>query len=111
MVEQYNVCSLTYDLDVLNAFLSMITQICEGFPVGFYGGLPEFCFTICLLWRPSGGLRPRFPQAGCAPSWPWLGWSSDLYPGMWTYNTDNELPHAGIENTITPLVKFFRMQD
>ena len=111
LVEQYNVRSLTYDSDVLSAFLGVMTQMCYGFPAGFYGGLPEFYFTVCLLWQPGGGLRPRSAQAGCAPSWSWLGWSGKLDLAMWTCNTDTELPHTEFETKITPLVKFFKTQD
>jgi hypothetical protein len=111
MVEQYNSRTLTYDSDILNAFLGVMTQMCEGFPAGFYGGLPEFYFTICLLWQPSNGLRPRFPNAECAPSWSWLEWSGKLDLEMWRCNTDAELLHAEIETAITPVAKFFKKYD
>ncbi len=38
MVEQYNSRHLTFDSDILNAFLGVMTQMREGFPAGFHGG-------------------------------------------------------------------------
>ncbi|KAH6639089.1 hypothetical protein C7974DRAFT_469692 [Boeremia exigua] len=111
LVERYNLRNLTYDSDVLNAFLGVMTQMCVGFPAGFYGGLPEFYFTIGLLWQPYAGLQPRFPQADCAPSWSWLGWSGKLDLTMWKCNTDVQLPRSKFETTITPIVRFFKNQD
>ncbi|KAI0872305.1 heterokaryon incompatibility protein-domain-containing protein [Hypoxylon argillaceum] len=113
MVEQYNVRQLTYDSDAANAFTGLLTQMCEGFPAGFFGGIPEFYFTICLLWQPQKGLRPRFDQPGASflPTWSWLGWSGALDLQMWTCNTDTELPPAPYEVTISPLVEWFKAPD
>ncbi|KAI1112376.1 heterokaryon incompatibility protein-domain-containing protein [Nemania sp. NC0429] len=113
MVEQYNVRQLTYDSDAVNAFMGLLTQMCEGFPAGFFGGVPEFYFTICLLWQPKKGLRPRFnhPEASFLPTWSWLGWSGALDLQMWTCNTDAELPPGPYEVTIFPLVEWFKTPD
>lgn len=113
MVEQYNVRQLTYESDAANAFMGLLTQMCEGFPAGFFGGIPEFYFTICLLWQPKSGLRPRFnhPEAQFLPTWSWLGWSGALDLQMWTCNTDTELPPAPYEVTIFPLVEWFKAPD
>ncbi|KAI0449641.1 heterokaryon incompatibility protein-domain-containing protein [Xylaria acuta] len=113
MVEQYNVRHLTYDSDASNAFAGLLTQMCEGFPSGFFGGIPEFYFTICLLWQPKGCLRPRFnqPNAKFLPTWSWLGWSGALDLRIWTCNTDTELPPSQVEITISPLVEWFKAPD
>lgn len=111
MVKQYNSRDLTYDSDILNAFIGVIAQMRVGFPAGFYGGLPEFYFTLGLLWQPGKGLRPRSDSLNCTPSWSWLGWSGNLDLTMWIYNTDAQLPHAEFETTITPVVKFFKKPD
>ncbi|KAJ4993379.1 heterokaryon incompatibility protein [Stagonosporopsis vannaccii] len=108
MVEQYNSRDLTYDSDILNAFIGVIAQMREGFPAGFYGGLPEFYFTLGLLWQAGEGLRPRVSSNNCAPTWSWLGWSGKLDLTMWKYNTDAQLPHSEFETTITPVVRFFK---
>ncbi|KAI0098159.1 heterokaryon incompatibility protein-domain-containing protein [Nemania sp. FL0031] len=110
MVEQYNLRQLTYESDAANAFMGLMTQMCEGFPAGFFGGVPEFYFTICLLWQPKNRLRPRFrePSASFLPTWSWLGWSGPLDLQMWTCNTDTELPSASDEVTISPLVEWFK---
>lgn len=111
MVEQYNLRQLTYDSDVFNAFSGIMAQLCYGFPAGFYGGMTEFYFTICLLWQPGSGLRPRSVESSCAPSWSWLGWAGQLDLEMWRCNTDAQLPHNRIETAISPLVKFFKKAD
>lgn len=113
MVEQYNMRQLTYESDAVNAFIGLLTQMCEGFPAGFFGGVPEFYFTICLLWQPKRGLRPRFnhPEASFLPTWSWLGWSGALDLQMWTGNIDTELPPAPYEVTIFPLVEWFKAPD
>ncbi|KAI1124612.1 heterokaryon incompatibility protein-domain-containing protein [Nemania abortiva] len=113
MVGQYNVRRLTYDSDAANAFMGLMTQMCEGFPAGFFGGNPEFYFTICLLWQPKSSLRPRSDQsdAGFLPTWSWLGWSGALDLQMWTCNTDTELPSAPYEVTISPIVEWFKAPD
>ncbi|KAI0503229.1 heterokaryon incompatibility protein-domain-containing protein [Xylaria bambusicola] len=113
MVEQYNVRKLTYDSDVAIAFGGLLLQMCMGFSAGFYGGIPEFYFTICLLWQPKRGLRPRFnqPDTRFLPTWSWLGWSGALDLQMWTCNTDMELPPAPYEVTISPVTEWFKSQD
>ncbi|KAI0425865.1 heterokaryon incompatibility protein-domain-containing protein [Xylaria sp. FL1042] len=113
MVEQYNVRNLTYDWDVANAFGGLLSQMCMGFSAGFYGGIPEFYFTICLLWQPRKGLRPRFNQSDTRflPTWSWLGWSGALDLQMWTCNTDMELPPTPYEVTITPVTEWFKAPD
>ncbi|KAI1354003.1 heterokaryon incompatibility protein-domain-containing protein [Xylaria sp. FL0043] len=113
MVEQYNVRNLTYDWDVANAFGGLLSQMCMGFSAGFYGGVPEFYFTICLLWQPRKGLRPRFNQHDTRflPTWSWLGWSGALDLQMWTCNTEMELPPAPYEVTITPVTEWFKGPD
>ncbi|KAF2962899.1 hypothetical protein GQX73_g10681 [Xylaria multiplex] len=113
MVEKYNVRQLTYDSDALNAFEGLLTQMCRGFPAGFFGGIPEFYFTICLLWQPKTGLRPRFNRPGTSflPTWSWLGWSGDLDLQMWTHNTDAELPPTPYEVAISPIVEWYKASD
>ncbi|KAI0435668.1 heterokaryon incompatibility protein-domain-containing protein [Xylaria telfairii] len=113
MVEQYNVRHLTYDSDASNAFAGLMTQMCEGFPSGFFGGIPEFYFTICLLWQPKGCLQPRFnqPNARFLPSWSWLGWSGALDLRIWICNTDTELSPSQTEVTICPVVEWFKTAD
>ncbi|KAI0466209.1 heterokaryon incompatibility protein-domain-containing protein [Xylaria cf. heliscus] len=113
LVGQYNVRDLTYDSDASNAFVGLLTQMCEGFPSGFFGGIPEFYFTICLLWQPQECLRPRFnqPNTSFLPTWSWLGWSGALDLRIWTCNTDTELPPAQVEITISPLVEWFKAPD
>ncbi|KAJ8126048.1 hypothetical protein O1611_g7590 [Lasiodiplodia mahajangana] len=113
MVEQYNLRQLTYESDAANAFMGLMTQMCEGFPAGFFGGIPEFYFTICLLWQPKRVLLSRFddPKASFLPTWSWLGWSGPLDLQMWTCNTDTELPSAPYEVTISPLVEWFKAAD
>ncbi|KAI1418826.1 heterokaryon incompatibility protein-domain-containing protein [Xylaria sp. FL1777] len=113
MVEQYNVRNLTYDWDVANAFGGLLSQMCMGFSAGFYGGMPEFYFTICLLWQPKRGIRPRFdqPDTHFLPTWSWLGWSGDLDLQMWTCNTDMELPPTPFEVTISPVTEWFKAPD
>ncbi|KAI1173800.1 heterokaryon incompatibility protein-domain-containing protein [Nemania sp. FL0916] len=113
MVQQYNMRQLTYDWDISNAFTGLMTQMCEGFPAGFFGGIPEFYFTICLLWQPKRSLRPRLAQNGAnsLPTWSWLAWSGELDLQMWTCNTDTEFPPAVYEVTISPLVEWFKAPD
>ena len=113
MVEQYNVRKLTFDSDVANAFGGLLLQMCMGFSAGFYGGIPEFYFTICLLWQPRKGLRPRFNQASTRflPTWSWLGWSGALDLQMWTCNTDMELPAMPYEVAISPVTEWFKAPD
>lgn len=113
MVEKYNMRQLTYESDAVNAFIGLMTQMCEGFPAGFFGGIPEFYFTICLLWQPKFGLRPRFNrrEASFLPTWSWLGWLGALDLQMWTCNTDTELPPASCDVTISPLVEWFKAPD
>ncbi|GAP91553.2 putative heterokaryon incompatibility protein [Rosellinia necatrix] len=110
MVEQYNMRRITYDSDVANAFGGLMSQMCMGFSAGFYGGMPEFYFTMCLLWQPKRGLRPRFdqPDTRFLPTWSWLGWSGELDLQMWTCNTEMEFPPAPYEVTITPVTEWFK---
>ncbi|KAI1295161.1 heterokaryon incompatibility protein-domain-containing protein [Xylaria venustula] len=113
MVEQYNVRRLTYDRDAANAFGGLLSQMCMGFSAGFYGGSPEFYFTICLLWQPKKGLRPRFnqPETSFLPTWSWLGWSGPLDLQMWICNADMELPRHPYEVTISPVTEWFKAAD
>ncbi|KAI0186828.1 heterokaryon incompatibility protein-domain-containing protein [Xylaria flabelliformis] len=113
MVEQYNVRKLTYNSDVANAFGGLLLQMCMGFSAGFYGGIPEFYFTICLLWQPKRGLRPRFdqPDTRFLPTWSWLGWSGALDLQLWTCNTDMELPPAPYEVAISPVTQWYKSPD
>lgn len=113
MVDKYNVRHLTYDSDASNAFAGLMTQMCEGFPSGFFGGIPEFYFTICLLWQPKDCLQPRFnqPNARFLPTWSWLGWSGALDLRIWTCNTDTELSPSQTEVTICPVVEWFKAAD
>ncbi|KAJ3577381.1 hypothetical protein NPX13_g3184 [Xylaria arbuscula] len=110
MVEQYNVRNLTYDYDIANAFGGLLLQMCMGFSAGFYGGIPEFYFTICLLWQPKRGLRPRFNshETRFLPTWSWFGWSGALELQMWNCNTDMELPASPYEVEISPVTEWFK---
>ncbi|KAH8595487.1 heterokaryon incompatibility protein-domain-containing protein [Bisporella sp. PMI_857] len=113
MVEQYNSRHLRYDSDIIDAFGGVMLYMAEGFPAGFCGGLPEFYFTICLLWQPRKGLRPRTQQPNTShiPSWSWVGWSGSLDLSMWACNTDTALPAAEYEVTISPLVEWYKHLD
>jgi hypothetical protein len=113
LVEQYNQREVTYDSDIMNAFAGVMTQMCGGFPAGFYGGNPEFYFDICLLWQPRRGLRPRFltKETTSLPSWSWLGWAGSLLLDMWTCNTDSELPGGAYDVTISTVVDWFKTED
>ena len=113
LVEQYNRRQVTYDSDIMNAFAGVMTQMRGGFPAGFYGGIPEFYFDICLLWQPRRGLRPRFLTKDTAslPSWSWIGWEGCLRLDMWTCNTDSELPGGAYDVTISTVVDWFKTQD
>ncbi|KAI0858024.1 heterokaryon incompatibility protein-domain-containing protein [Xylaria cubensis] len=81
-VKEYSSRTLTYDTDVLNAFLGIIqrfelrkyTQVIHGI-LRFPGQLPSnFCHFLCWHHHKSVKVKRR-PQF---PSWTWLGWSGGV---------------------------------
>jgi len=92
VVIEYAKRDLTYDDDVLAAFAGSTTVLSRSaFRPGFYFGLPEMFFDVCLLWegdrRQAQPLRRRKLKDGKAhplPSWSWVSVKGQLFLDMWT---------------------------
>jgi hypothetical protein len=84
LVSQYSRKKLTFNEDALNAF-SAVTNVLEpSFPGGFFFGLPEFFFSVALLWMPGyaklGNAKPDNQiRRKEFPSWSWLGWEQKSF--------------------------------
>ncbi|KAI1744735.1 heterokaryon incompatibility protein-domain-containing protein [Xylaria scruposa] len=84
-VEDYSRRELTYDADVLNAFLGIIQRFesiqakeaskeLQGALVAFGLSWNFFCHSLCWYHHESASAKRR-PQF---PSWTWLGWSGGV---------------------------------
>ncbi|KAF1810118.1 HET-domain-containing protein [Eremomyces bilateralis CBS 781.70] len=85
LVEMYTARHLTYDYDILRAFLglsSMLSKVCAS---RFLYGMPSAVLASSLLWGPKHGCERRLDRYGNAvyPSWCWAGWAGAVtYPSV-----------------------------
>lgn len=59
LVEQYTLRHISYDSDIINAFLGTFTVLNEFFHSDNLCGLPSSALDLALLWAPVGRLRRR----------------------------------------------------
>ncbi|KAF8457334.1 heterokaryon incompatibility protein-domain-containing protein [Kalaharituber pfeilii] len=86
-VASYSRRRLTFETDIVNAFMAVLTMFTEGFasiypdPISefrpFQFGLPMCVIEPTILWLPQGS-SPLTRRTGVkdvhTPSWSWLGW-------------------------------------
>lgn len=59
LVEKYTLRKLSYDSDIINAFLGTFTVLNEFFHSDILCGLPASALDLALLWAPAGRLPRR----------------------------------------------------
>jgi hypothetical protein len=95
-VFEYTRQSLTYQADVLTAFLGILQHLQIKLLCQFIHGLPEGEFDAALLWSPVGpSIRRCDPETKqpLFPSWSWLGWVGPAaYP--WSLERDTFMSTA-----------------
>src|SRR5436190_5105796 len=64
LLSNYSGRILTFDGDVLDAFVGIMTVTNPLFPGGFHCGLPELFFDLMMLWMPTHGVRRRLSGNG-----------------------------------------------
>jgi hypothetical protein len=88
LVTSYQRRDLTYESDVLNAFVGVQEVLGPGFRRGFFYGLPEMFFDMALLWQPRSSASPqggkmRNERNPHFPSWSWAGWKGEFDDRIW----------------------------
>ncbi|OAL55136.1 HET-domain-containing protein [Pyrenochaeta sp. DS3sAY3a] len=94
LTEEFNTRKLTYERDVVDAFLGVTSAIKHRFPGGIFWGIPEMFFDHGLLWVPRGITRRRGAEDNTGntskyPSWSWIGWEGDICPFKCFHYTQN----------------------
>ncbi len=69
-IEEYTHREISYESDVLNAFVGLLHIFSRFFRCKTLLGLPEGLLDVALLWKPMRQLRRR----SGFPSWSWAGW-------------------------------------
>jgi hypothetical protein len=59
LVEKYTLRQVSYDSDIINAFLGTFTVLNESFHSDILCGLPASALDLALLWAPAGRLPRR----------------------------------------------------
>lgn len=82
-VATYNLRSLTYPEDALDAFKGVLTSLSPVFEGGFIHGLPVKYFDAAILWFNEAGLQRRTPRRletkqDLLPSWSWPAWEGKI---------------------------------
>ncbi|KAF2821758.1 HET-domain-containing protein [Ophiobolus disseminans] len=67
---------LTFESDVMDAFSSTTTALTRSFPGGFLYAMPEYMFTLSLLWEFGTDAEPT--RRAWLPSWSCMGWAKSL---------------------------------
>ncbi|KAF8538720.1 heterokaryon incompatibility protein-domain-containing protein [Trichophaea hybrida] len=88
VVNQYTERNLTFESDVLNAFLGVANVLanCYGPKFTFKYGMPVWSLNEALLWQPSNRLKRRYSENPevYLPSWSWAGWKGHVhYRTIW----------------------------
>ena len=89
-IKMYSRRKLSYQSDILNAFVGVKSAIRQRFGWKFTSAPPEQCFDLALLWRPMGKAQPRFPvteQFSSFPAWCWSPWVVDFICDPWQFNS------------------------
>ncbi|KAI1332928.1 HET-domain-containing protein [Xylariaceae sp. FL0255] len=120
LINQFNIRSLTYPEDGLNAFLGILARLIEYFPQGFLWGMPVSMFDIAILWQPDRTMtRRQTKKAGALqiPSWAWSGWEGSISEHSWygvydddIRNTPDSALKAHVQGTV-PITKFKYLKD
>ena len=82
-VSEFNKRRLTYDEDVVDAFLGTTSIFNSNFSGGILWGIPEMFFDHCIMWGPRAMIRRRMAHSSSSlenslPSWSWVGWEGDI---------------------------------
>ena len=89
-VSEYSERKLTYETDIIPAFLGVFHSLESSLGTEFVQGIPEVEFDAGLLWSPIG---PSIRREGY-PSWSWLGWKNAVaWP--WTVERDTFISIEG----------------
>ena len=109
LVGQFNQRKLTFDKDVVDAFLGAISAFNCRFSSGILWGIPEMFFDYCILWKPTTALRRRTTSsAATLPSWSWVGLEGKIHlVGAWPIINDSPL----LDNQtvrLQPMVEWYK---
>ena len=79
LVASYTKRNLSYEEDILRAFMGVLETLGSCIPGGFHFGLPQLFFDAALLWVPKEYLTRRENhenrfESPAFPSWSWAGW-------------------------------------
>ncbi|KAL9109804.1 MAG: hypothetical protein Q9187_008121 [Circinaria calcarea] len=113
MVEEFNKRKLTYDKDVIDAFLGVTSVFNCRFNGGILWGIPEMFFDHCIIWAPQKVLRRRGAHShllsdNALPSWSWVGWEGEivLLGAPLIYDNDPASDDQTVE--IQPVVQWYK---
>lgn len=104
-LQQYTPRSLTFQEDILNAFLGVGSILRHRLETEMLCGHPEKFFLESLIWIPSddGGKRRHVPDV---PSWSWASWEDGVeWADEWAIGEDTYL--AGVSGAKAGVVDFF----
>ncbi|KAE8167929.1 heterokaryon incompatibility protein-domain-containing protein [Aspergillus tamarii] len=104
LVRDFSHRSLTFELDVINAFKGVMAVIEAFLPIrGMFCGLPLSLFDQALLWYPTSPTRRRLANDSTPafPSWSWAGWVGSV-----DYQLD--ILHLGGNRIIYPMNEWYR---
>ncbi|KAK8008147.1 hypothetical protein PG991_010698 [Apiospora marii] len=89
LIANYSGRDLTYQEDVMSAFVSTFGAMQRAFPRGFIQGLPVSFFDASLIWRSEAMVRRESSRDGAKipPSWTWAGWKGKILITAWTSAT------------------------
>lgn len=114
LVIEYNQRDLSFEEDVMDAFLGIASLNVPIFgPILF--GMPETFFDHAMCWQPLPNLRLRKPMNPDRklPSWSWMGWHGEVDLTLWEVFQDHifeifddmkRVPFLGFNIRINPLV-------
>ncbi|KAL7629484.1 hypothetical protein AAE478_001004 [Parahypoxylon ruwenzoriense] len=77
IVAQYNTKRLSFDSDILNAFVGISQVVGFTLETSFIFGVPERFLLESLLWGPVGASRRRGDSLHI-PSWSWAAWEGGV---------------------------------
>ncbi|KAI7777640.1 hypothetical protein LA080_003201 [Diaporthe eres] len=104
-LQQYTPRSLTFQEDILNAFVGVGNILRSRLNTNMLCGHPEKFFLESLIWIPGddGGKRRHLPDI---PSWSWASWEGGVeWTEQWAIGIDTYL--AGTSGAKAGVVDFF----
>lgn len=98
LVENYTTRKLSYDADIINAFLGTFAALNKLFQSEMTCGLPEAGLDLALLWAPAGKLvrRKHNPYSGI--EWPDTGGRAKLKYSLSTNRGTAQQVYGPVEN-------------